>query len=243
MQDILSVAVEGRRVDGLLGGAEGHADVLGMFECVGFLLELVLLVFEELCVVELLVLESQVVFVVAAALLCVDGFGQEPTCVAECVVELAEGSESFGILAQYVEDAELEVLASEQQVLVLGVDVDEAVGKLSEQVELDRCVVDEGTALAGGGEFAADDAVVSVEVEVVLLEKVLECVVVYVELGFDDAACGPSLDGSGVGPLSAQQSQCAEDNGFSCTRLAGDDGEAVGELDVQAVDECVVFNV
>ena len=53
-----------------------------MFERVGFLLQFVLLAFAELSLVELLVLKAQVVFVVAAALLCVDGFGQEPTCVA-----------------------------------------------------------------------------------------------------------------------------------------------------------------
>ena len=42
-------------------------------------------------------------------------------------------------------------------------------------------------------------------------------------IGFDDATLCPNLDGSGVGPLSAQQSQCAEDNGFSRTCLARDD--------------------
>ena len=201
-----------------------------MFECVGFLFQFVLLAFAELSLVELLVLKAQVVFVVAAALLCVDGFGQEPTCVAECVVELAEGGQAFGVLAQDVEHAELEVLTSEQQVLVLGVDIDESVAEFLEDAERHGRVVDEGAALARSRQFASDDALAAVEVEVVLSEEICErwvftsaCVVRHVEFGFDNATLCPNLDGSGVGPLSAQQSQCAEDNGFSRTCLARDD--------------------
>ena len=100
-----------------------------------------------------------------------------------------------------VDDAELEVVFLQEKVLMLGMDVDELLPELSDDVQGDRCVVDEGAAFPGGGEFAPEDAVGGIVVDVVLREEVFELVAAEVEACLDDAAVGALLDGLGVGAL------------------------------------------
>ena len=156
------------------------------------------------------------------------------------VVELALGPLSA---ADHVEHAKLEVVFVEQQVLVLRVDVHQLFAHFLEQGERYGCVVDEGPALACSGQFAPDDAVVRVVVYVVLLEQRLQSVAGYVEVCLYEATVASALDDLRVGPLSEQQSDGAEYDALTGSRLAGEYRESRVELHVQLFDERIVLDI
>jgi hypothetical protein len=60
---------------------------------------------------------------------------------------------------------------------------------------------------------------------------------------FDNALGRSCLDAFRVGTLAQQESDGSEDDGFSRTRLTRNDGEAALEVNVEAVNECVVLYV
>lgn len=122
-----------------------------------------------------------------------------------------------------VDNTQLEVLLVEQQVLVLGVHVNEFLSQLFEHAELYGGVVDECAALARGEQFAAHDAVVGVVLDVIVVEEGVHAVACQVEVGFDHALVGSLHDGLRVGPLTQQQGDGSEDDAFSGARLSGDD--------------------
>ena len=74
-------------------------------------------------------------------------------------------------------------------------DIDEAFAQFLEHRELHRGVVDEGTALAGCQQFATDDAVFGVVLNVVVAEEGVQIVARQVEMGLDDALVGSLFDG------------------------------------------------
>ena len=74
-------------------------------------------------------------------------------------------------------------------------DIDEAFAQLLEHRELHGGVVDEGTALTGCQQFATDDAVFGVVLNVVVAEEGVQIVARQVEMGLDDALVGSLFDG------------------------------------------------
>ena len=156
--------------------------------------------------------------------------------------------EAFGIMLAFglvvtddVEYAHLEILLREQQVLMLGMDVEQSFAELAQVGNGRRRIVDERAALACCCQFAADDAVMPVEVEVVLLEEGIQSVAVEVELCLDDASVGSVLDHACLGSLAKQQGDGSEENALTGACLARDDRKAAIEAYVERSDEGVVL--
>ena len=109
--------------------------------------------------------------------------------------------ELLAVLGNDIHDVELEVFFLQEQVLMLRVDVNELLADGFHDAEGHGGVVDEGAALAGGGELASEDAVLGVVVDVEGREKAFQLVAAEVEMGLDDAAVGARLDAPGIGSL------------------------------------------
>ena len=84
---------------------------------------------------------------------------------------------------------------------MLAVDVHQMLAQFLEHRERHRTVVDERAALARRGELAADDAVIGIIVDVIVLEESLHVVARQVEVGFYHTFLLRLLDDLGVGPL------------------------------------------
>ena len=94
---------------------------------------------------------------------------------------------------------------------MLRVDVDEVLAKLFEYRKLSRRVVDEGTTLSVGLQLSAYNAFCTVEVKVVLFEETIHLVGRKVEHRLDGAFRLARLYAFGVGTLTEQQPDGAED--------------------------------
>ncbi len=142
-----------------------------------------------------------------------------------------------------VDHRQLEVLLAEQQVLVLRVNVDQLFAQLLERLQRDGRIVDEGSALAGGGQLAADDGVVGVVLYIVVAEEGLHAVARQVEVGLDDALVGALLQRLRVGALSQEQAYGSEYDALARPRFAGNHGESGVQLDIELVNEREVPDV
>ena len=222
------------------GGKESLLDVLGMGQGGGLLLKFFLLALEELRLVNLTELELHKVGVFTPLLrLCLQLlqglFGGTPRCVG-CGVGFALSS----VGGYGVERREQEVLFAHQQVLVLRMDVDDAGCEVAQRGERYGRIVEEGATFTSCGYFAAHDALVSVEVDVVFGKEGVEVQPADIELAFDNAFCCLCLYGSFVGSRTTEQAQCAKQDALTGTRLARDDHEASGDVDVELTDEGVM---
>jgi hypothetical protein len=63
----------------------------------------------------------------------------------------------------------------------------------------------------------------------------------YIKNRFDHTSFGIALDGTGVCPLSQQQTDGAKNDGLSGTRLTRDNGETSVEIHVEMFNQRVVF--
>ena len=81
-------------------------------------------------------------------------------------------------------------------------DVDQLLAQLFQHGQGHGRIVDEGTALAGSGQFATDDGVFGILLDIILSKERLHLVAREVEVGLDDALVGPLLQGLRVGTLS-----------------------------------------
>ena len=80
------------------------------------------------------------------------------------------------IVGNNVDHAELEVFLLQQEVLVLRMNIDELFAQFSHLAQGDGRVVDEGTALSGSCQFAADDGVFCIIINIVSIEEILHSV-------------------------------------------------------------------
>ena len=140
-----------------------------------------------------------------------------------------------------VERRGAELLRGENQVLVLGVYVDQAGAEFAQLRELDWNVVDEGAALAGRGYHARNVRFGSI-VEVVLVEKRLHAAVRKVESPFDHAVARRVFHGRAVVLGSEQQAQSTEQDGFAGSRLTRDDVQVRVQLHFELFDKRVILN-
>ena len=62
-------------------------------------------------------------------------------------------------------------------------------------------------------------------------------------MGLDDALRGPTAYGLDVSPLSQQQADGTQQDGFASTGFTCNDREATLEGDIQAFDKCVILNM
>jgi hypothetical protein len=122
-------------------------------------------------------------------------------------------------------------------------DVDEAFAQLSHHVQCHRHVVDEGTALSAGVDFASQNAVFGIIVDVVVSEEGLHIISADVEMGFYAATVLSRFDGFDVGTVAQQQSESSQDDTLSGSGLTRDDGEAGWKSDVELIDEGKVLDI
>ena len=140
-----------------------------------------------------------------------------------------------------VERRGAELLRGENQVLVLGVYVDQAGAEFAQLRELDRNVVDEGAALAGRGYHARNVRFGSI-VEVVLVEERLHTAARKVESTLDHAVARRVFHGRAVVLGSEQQAQSTEQDGFAGSRLTRDDVQVRVQLHFELFDKRVILN-
>ena len=121
--------------------------------------------------------------------------------------------------------------------------INQANAQLSQNGERHGHVIYKRAALARGGKFATQDALPFVVLQIVFFKVLLHAVCRQVETCFDDTFGRSCLDAFRVGTLAKQQSDGTKDNGFSRTRLTRNNGKAALEVNIEAVDECVVLYV
>src|SRR5574344_243922 len=99
------------------------------------------------------------------------------------------GFESLGesipfksVLRNDIYGIELEILLLQQEILVLGVDIHEHFAKLSHLMYGGRRVIDKASALSCRCQFAPNDAVFWVEVNVIILKPFADAILREVEM-------------------------------------------------------------
>ena len=80
------------------------------------------------------------------------------------------------VVGDNIDHAELEVFFLQQEVLMLRMNVDELFAQFSHLAQGDGRVVDEGTALSCSCQFAADDGVFCIIINIVSIEEILHSV-------------------------------------------------------------------
>ena len=233
----------------VVGSIDGCLDFASMVERLPFLLQLLLLSLHQLGCGELVVLKLEEIAVLLARLDLLLKTPQALLGLAIARESLGEGCPILAVVGDDIDDVQLEVVLLEKQVLMLRVDIDELFAQLAHQLLRNGHVVDEGARLARAGQFATDDGVVGVEVEVVLLEERRKVVAAEVEMSLYRTLHRPSvvalrpLDQFTVGPVAQQEANGPEDNGLARSRLARDDGEARVEVDVQLVNQREILDI
>ena len=218
-------------------------DVLAVAQGFCFLFQLLKFSFLQLCIFQFLQLESHELLVLSVFENLFLQIFQLNLCLMVGLVILLIGCELLIVLSDDVHHVELEVFLLQQQVLVLRMDVYELFAQLSHPGEGHRSIVDEGTAFACRRQLSSDDGVVAIVVDVVVIEERLHSVSRKVEMGFYHAAVSACLDGLGVGSVTQEQTDGAEDDALSGSGFSSDDGEARIECDIQLVDECEVLDI
>ena len=125
---------------------------------------------------------------------------------------------------------------------MLGMDVYQAAAQVLQLVQGDGRIVDKSPAFAVGVQFASHNARHGIVFQVVFLEIGFQGTDIR-KLGFDQAAFPALLDHLQVGTLAQDQSDSADQHRLAGTGLARDDRKAWGELQVDALDEDVIFDV
>ena len=225
------------------GQIESGFNFLGVRYGLGLLFEFFLLAGLQLRFLEFATLKPEIFFAFATVGELGFEFPQMGLCSLILAEDLAIVGKLRGVLGDEVYRAELKVFLAQEQVLVLTVDVDEPLAQLFEHAQSYGHVVDEGAALARGVDFAAEDAVGGVVVDVVTLEEVGQVVSLDIEVGLDGAFLRAVLDGFHVGALPHHQAQSSKDDALSGSGLAGDDGESGLEGNIEFVDERKILNI
>ena len=80
------------------------------------------------------------------------------------------------VVGNNIDHLKLEILLVEQQILMLRVHIHQLVSKLLQHRKCHWRIVDESTALAGSSQFAADDTITCIVLNIVFVEKRLHVV-------------------------------------------------------------------
>ena len=99
------------------------------------------------------------------------------------------------IVGNNINDAQLEILFVEQQILMLRVHINQAFTKFLKHRELYGRIVDKGPTLARGCQLTTDNRFVGIVFNIIFREEVFHAVARKVELSLDDAFIGTGLNG------------------------------------------------
>ena len=147
----------------------------------------------------------------------------------------------FGVRGGYgIKRLQLKCRFAEQQIFVLRMNVNQAIGHGAQLLQIDRHVVDKGARFAIVEYFAPQDALVVV-VDIQLRKQGFERQIGHVEHGFDDAFVFAGLNGFGVGTLSQNQRQRTDDDRFACAGFAGNDRQSRFKIDVEMLYQRIIL--
>ena len=155
---------------------ERSLDVFRMTQGFCFLFQLLKFAFLQVCVIQFLKLEAHEFLVLPV--LCDFRF-QVFQLLLSLFIVLVFGKISLLLLfivGNNIDHAELEVFLLQQEVLVLRMNIDELFAQFSHLAQGDGRVVDEGTAFSGSCQFAADDGVFCIIINIVSIEEILHSV-------------------------------------------------------------------
>ena len=108
---------------------------------------------------------------------------------------------------------------------------------IAEQRDRHRLVVDEGATAAVSALHAAQDEI-ALCLKAALLQQITRGMARrHVEHGSDIALRGTSADHRGIAAPAKRQRQCIEQDRLAGAGLAGEHGQAGGEIDVELVDD------
>ena len=202
-----------------------------LFECLLFALC-------QIGIGEFLLLKTQEVLILTVALNILLHTCQFVLRLAILAVRHLVVSKQLLIVCYNIHHIQLEVLAIEQQVLVLAVNIYKLFAQFAYQRQRHRRVVDESPTLAVGVHLASEQTFLRLIVEIVALEEVLQHVRVIhtqVERCLNDTLVAPTLHHLGISPIAQQQSDSPYDDTLAGSRLARDNGESGIEEHLQMV--------
>ncbi|MNM66583.1 hypothetical protein D3C81_780760 [compost metagenome] len=126
--------------------------------------------------------------------------------------------------------------------LVLAVDIDQQLAQRLEVAERAGRAIDVAAAAAFGGDHPAQDAQ-AVVVQVALGQPGMRLGDVHqIEGGEDVCLVRAGAHHAAVGPVAQCQAEGVEHDRFAGTGLAGNDGHAAGDFEVEVLDDGVVVN-
>ncbi|MNH02020.1 hypothetical protein D3C79_612480 [compost metagenome] len=156
-----------------------------------------------------------------------------------CKLYLAGQVDGTGIL---VKQAAVGVGLEQRLVLMLAVNVNQQLAERLEVAKRAGRAIDVAAAAAFGGDHPAQDAR-AVVVQVAFGQPGMRLGDVHqVEGGEDVCLVGAGAHHAAVGPVAQGQAEGVEHDRFAGTGLAGDDGHAAGNFEVEVLDDGVVVN-
>ncbi len=126
--------------------------------------------------------------------------------------------------------------------LELTFDFHQAIAQSAQQTDADRLIVDEGPRAAITGQLPAQDQTVIRLDSLVLQDRQRRMLVGQRKFGCDGGLGGTLPDQPGFGTSAQGQSQCVEQDGLAGPGLAGQDGEASIEGQIQLLDQHHILN-
>ena len=139
--------------------------------------------------------------------------------------------------AEGVEKRAVHMRIDHGAVIMLAVDLDQRRAELAQERDRDRLVVDEGAAAAIAALDAAEDEV-ALRLDAAVGEKAAGGMVgAEVEDGGDVALLGAVADERAVAAATKGEGKRIEEDRLAGAGLAGEHGQAAGEIDVEAIDE------
>ena len=125
---------------------------------------------------------------------------------------------------------------------MLGVDVDKAFAQLSQYAQLHGHIANEGSTFARGRDYAADGNLL-LPLQVVLFEPLFEGVAVNFKHTLHRTTATRIALHTALTLATQQQTQRTKQNGFTRTSLTRDDIQTTVEIDFEALDEGVIFDL
>ena len=126
---------------------------------------------------------------------------------------------------------------------MLTVYVYQVLAQLLQECQLNRSVVDKGTALATGVNLAPQDTLAPVVIYIIIGKEGAERTVLQVKLSLDDTLGLAALYLLDIGPVAQEQAQGSQDNTLARARLASYHREARKEVYIQLVYQRIILYI
>ena len=198
----------------------------------------------QLGVVDLFHLGLKLAEALQALLFAAVEFGDLPPQCEQLLVAGAVVGEQLAGAAEAVEEVDVAVFVHQALAVVLAVDVEEVGAELAEDGGGDGLHVDAADGFAVGGQLALDvEGVVLVAAEPEFVELPAQLGGEAGKDGADEAFFGAAANEFAAGALAHDGADGVDDDGLTGAGFAGEDGQAVAELDVGLFNHCDIFDM